>query len=311
MGAMSHAEAMREKRAESLGRNPRAFEAVGLPGADEKKFEGRRKHPGAYRIALDRIHPDQNQPRTEFDEAALERLAASLKARGQLQPIRVRWDEGRGSYVIVVGERRWRAATMAGLDALDCIVVDGEATPDDLLEDQLVENALREDLKPVEQARSYRALMDARGYTHRDLAERLNVAHTTVTRALGLLDLPEIVQARVDADEIKPSTAYAIASGIDDPDAQIEVADRVASEGLSRGEANEVIRQLAERKTRAGGPKAKGRGAKPKLVKSRVFKTESGIKITAERAKGIDPASLVGALQEALDKAKAEMGQGG
>ena len=152
---------------------------------------------------------------------------------------------------------------MAGLDALDCIVVEEDMTPDDLLEDQLVENAIREDLKPVEQARSYRALMEARGLTHRDLAERLNIAHTTVTRALGLLDLPEVVQAQIDAEVIKPTTAYAIATGLDDPAAQIEVAARVVAEGLSRDETAEVVRQKAEGKTsskptRAGGVRAGG-----------------------------------------------------
>ena len=78
---------------------------------------------------MGRIEPDPDQPREDFDPAALERLAESLRARGQLQPVRVRWDEGRGAYVLVCGERRWRAARMAGLQALSCIVMDAPASP--------------------------------------------------------------------------------------------------------------------------------------------------------------------------------------
>jgi ParB family chromosome partitioning protein len=305
-----NADAMRDKRAESLGRRP-SFAVPVSPGSQEKKFEGRRKHADACKIALERIVRDENQPRTEFDPDALERLAASLKARGQLQPCRVRWVEEIGHYVLVVGERRWRAAMMAGLDTLDCIVTEGPVSAEDLLEDQLVENALREDLKPVEQARSYRVLMSARGFTHRELAERLNVAHTTVTRALGLLDLPASVQEQVDDQEISPSTAYLIASTIEDPASQAEVAEQVVTKGLSREETVEVIRQATERKrARAGGDQTKGRGAskgKPKPVTSRLFKTTSGIRITAERSKGIEPALLLLAVEEVAAKLRAEL----
>jgi ParB family chromosome partitioning protein len=199
---------------------------------------------------------------------------------------------------------------MAGLDALDCIVVEGDMSPDELLEDQLVENAIREDLKPVEQARSYRALMEARGMTHRDLAERLNIAHTTVTRALGLLDLPEVVQAQVDDQKLSPSTAYVIAANLDDPEEQVEVAARVVSEGLSRGEATEVIRQVAERKPKAATTKAKGRGARPKLPTTRTIKAEGGLKVTVEGRKGFDPVALEAALRDALAKVIAENAQG-
>jgi ParB family chromosome partitioning protein len=313
MAIPTKAEAMRDKRAESLGRTPRAFDPAGSPGSDERKFDGRRKHTNAYRIALDKIERDENQPRTEFDAEALERLASSMKARGQLQPCRVRWEEGKGAYVIVVGERRWRAARMAGLESLDCIVVEGDMTPDDLLEDQLVENAIREDLKPVEQARSFRALMDARGLTHRDLALRLNIAHTTVTRALGLLDLPEVVQAQVDAEVIKPTTAYAIAAGLDDPEEQIAVAARVVAEGLNREETVEVVRQASERKpARAGGPKSKGRGATVAKAKPLPTERKLGIgkfKVTVSIAgkKGFDEATLAEVLKEALEQVTAKI----
>jgi ParB family chromosome partitioning protein len=309
MSGVARAETMREKRAESLGRRP-SLVGPSIPGAQEKKFEGRRKHADACKIALDRIMRDENQPRTEFDPDALDRLAASLKARGQLQPCRVRWSDDAAHYVLVVGERRWRAAMLAGLETLDCIVVDGEMSAEDLLEDQLVENALREDLKPVEQARSYRALMTARGMTHRDLAERLNVAHTTVTRALGLLDLPESVQVQVDTGELSPSTAYAIASNLDDEDAQREVAERVVSENLSRAATEKVIEQVAASRPRAA--KVKGRGAKakakpgPALIRERVIRTAEGRKVIVTGRKGFDLFDLLETLREAVAKIEAE-----
>ena len=96
--------------------------------------------------------PDPGQPRTEFDPEAIDRLAASLKVRGQLQPCRVRWVEEEGRYMIVVGERRWSAARRAGLASIACVVVQDGASREDILEDQIVENALRDDLKPVEMA---------------------------------------------------------------------------------------------------------------------------------------------------------------
>jgi ParB family transcriptional regulator, chromosome partitioning protein len=315
MGSLVQSEVMREKRAESLVRNPRAVASTGEAGSDEKKFEGRKKHPGACRISVDRITPDANQPRTEFDPEALERLAASLKARGQLQPIRVRWAAESAAYVIVVGERRWRAAMEAGMETLDCIVIEGDLSPEDLLEDQLVENAIREDLKPIEQARSYRLLMEARGLTHRDLAERLNVAHTTVTRALGLLELPESVQAQVDSDAISATTAYAIATGLDDPEAQREVAERVISEKLSRAETVEVVRQ----KAKAGGGKSKAASSKKsrgpgkgkvELPTERTLKTAVGIKVVASARKGFDVATWIQALEDAVRQAREKLDPG-
>ena len=170
----------------------------------DRQGEGRQ---AARRRVHDPARPDRpgpDQPRTEFDPEALERLAASLKARGQLQPIRVRWDDQADRYVVVVGERRWRAAALAGLESIACVVASGDATPEDLLEDQLVENALREDLRPIEQARAYRTLLAARGLTHRQLAERLQIGHASIARALALLDLPEPIQAEVEAGADRP-----------------------------------------------------------------------------------------------------------
>ena len=165
----------------SLSRSPSSGVPV-QPSAAARAYEGRTQLREACKIRLDRIVADANQPRKDFDEAALDELAESLKTRGQLQPIRVRWDEAADRYVVVVGERRWRAAQRAGLDSLVCVVAPGDATPEELLEDQLVENALRQDLKPIEEAKAYRQLLDSLGVSQRQLAERLHVSPQKITR---------------------------------------------------------------------------------------------------------------------------------
>jgi ParB family chromosome partitioning protein len=222
------------------------------------------KSKNAVEIPVAKIAPDPDQPREEFDEEALGRLAESLKARGQLQPIRVRWDEGRERYVILVGERRWRAAQMAGLASLSAVVVEGSVPPEELLAIQLVENCLREDLKPIEQAKAFKALMERNGWSARQVARELAIEHTGVARALALLMLPGDVQEAVEAGRIAPRTAYELTK-IDDPGEQAEAAREAAAGRLKRDE-------LAERTRK---PRA-GRGGRPR---SWSFSTER-VKLT-------------------------------
>jgi ParB family chromosome partitioning protein len=247
----------------------------------------------ALEIPADKIEPDLDQPREEFDEESMRRLADSVRARGILQPIRVRWDEGRKRYVIIAGERRWRASRMAGLASLPCVVDDRPATPGELLAMQMVENCLREDLKPIEQAKAFRALMDLNGWSGNQLAKELGVAQSGVVQALALLELPAPVQAAVDNGNLPASTAYTI-TALKDPAAQTELAARVVTERLSRAETAEAVRKVVSR------PEGKGRGAKPRKVTSRVIKTSSGAKVTVERTKGLDDAAVEVALEEAL-----------
>jgi ParB family chromosome partitioning protein len=206
----------------------------------------------AMEIPVDKIAPDPDQPREEFEPESLGRLAESLKTRGQLQPIRVRWDEPAGVYRIVCGERRWRAARMAGIETLSCVVVEGPVEPAELLALQLVENCLREDLRPIEQARAFRALMDRQGLSTHQLARELSVPQSSVVKALALLDLPESVQEQVEAGRLSTGTAYEV-SRVSDPNEQRAIAERVVSERLTRQEAVEAIRE------RAGGRAARSR----------------------------------------------------
>ena len=227
-----------------------------------------------------------------------------VKQRGQLQPIRVRWDEGRGVYVLVCGERRWRAARMAGLPTLTCVIMEGTIDLGELLALQLVENLLREDLQPIEQARAFRALMDRNGLVGQPACAELGIAQSNVVRALALLELPSGIQEKVEQGELSPSTAYEI-SKAPDVESQVEVAARVVADGLTRSEAIEAVRQAAGR--RPSQKTAKGRGAKARKVTERTFRTSAGYKITIENRRGIEPASLAAALRETFDRVEAEI----
>ena len=272
-----------------VGRTPRPDV---LPGATAPaRWQGVTKSKNAVEIPVDKIERDPRQPREEFDEDALNRLAESLKTRGQLQPIRVQWDEGRGVYLVMVGERRWRAARMAGLPTLSAVVVDGPIEPGELLAVQLIENCLREDLKPIEQAKAFKALMEQNGWSARQVARELAIDHTGVARALALLTLPEAIQDDVEAGRIAPRTAYEL-SKIEDPIEQAEAAKDAAAGLLKRDDAAQ----------RASKPaRAKGKGAsKPRKVTTRVFRTAAGPRLTVEWRKGLDDDLVRAALADAM-----------
>ena len=295
--------ASRDVAAESMGagRQPATMHRASTPPATPAtptRLQGIARSKDAATIPLDRIAPDPDQPREEFEEDALARLAESLKARGQLQPIRVRWDEASGIYRIIMGERRWRAARMAGLATLSCVITEGAIDPGDLLAIQLVENCLREDLQPIEQAKAFRTLMERHRWSQRRLADELGIVQSNVVRALALLDLPASVQEKVEQGALPPATAYEV-SKLADPAIQSEVAARVVAENLSRAETVEVIRQAAERTPRAKMA-GKGRAAvKARPKPTRTLKA-AGCKVTVENRRGVDDDLLIAALREAL-----------
>ena len=185
------------------------------------------------------LHPNRFQPRTYFDEAAIEDLVASVRAQGIIQPLVVT-PEGEG-YAIIAGERRWRAARKAGLEAVP-VVVRQVADDRELLELALVENLQRSDLNPIEEAEAYAALQEKFGLSQEEVAGRVGKARTTVTNALRLLRLPDEVldllrEGRLTAGQARPLLA------IQDPEEQIRLADRTVRDGLS---ARDLERLAAE-----------------------------------------------------------------
>jgi ParB family chromosome partitioning protein len=267
------------------------------------RWQGVAKSKNVVEIPVEKLHRDPNQPREEFEEEALARLAESIRTRGQLQPIRVRWDENLEVYVIIAGERRWRAARMAGVATVSAVVVEGNIPPAELLAVQLIENCLREDLRPVEQARAYRALLDQNGWSIRQLAAELALDHSAVAKNLKLLDLPESVQASVERGELPTWTAFEVAKA-ETPGLQEEIARRAVAERLTAAETAEAVRRSSPRETK-GKARTKGRGGARKVT-SRVFRTSVGVRVTLELRRGLDDAAIVAALEDALSQAQGD-----
>jgi len=184
------------------------------------------------------VVPNPRQPRQTFDDEAISDLAASIRQVGILQPVVVR-PAGDGTYQLVVGERRWRAARRAGLALIPALVI--ETDEQGALERALVENVHRQDLNAVEEAAAYQQLIDEAGLTHEDLAERLGLSRPTVTNALRLLDLPPSVQRLVVDRKLSAGHGRALLGLAGHPLLE-RVAQRVAAEGMSVRKTEEVVR---------------------------------------------------------------------
>jgi ParB family chromosome partitioning protein len=195
--------------------------------------------PGAYfeEIAIAAVTPNPRQPRQAFDEDALDELAASVREVGLLQPVVVR-KVMPGHYELIMGERRWRACQRAGLDHVPAIV--REAPDDDLLRDALIENLHREQLNPLEEAAAYQQLLDDFGATHEELAGKIGRSRPHISNTLRLLSLPPSVQKRVAASVLSAGHARALL-GLDDRQAQEQLAHRIVAEGLSVRAVEEIV----------------------------------------------------------------------
>ena len=240
--------------AESMGAGVERATRATQTSTTPARWQGVAKSKNAIEVPLDKIVPDPDQPREEFEPESLERLAESLKTRGQLQPIRVRWDEAQGKYVLICGERRWRAARIAGMATMSCVVSEGPIDAGELLALQLVENCLREDLRPIEQARAFKTLMDRNGWSGNQAAKALGIAQPTVVRALALLELPEPVQDQVEQGTSPPATAYEIGK-VHDP----ERSSRKSPTAWSRRASAAPRRSRPSASRRSGRPRSSGR----------------------------------------------------
>lgn len=241
------------------------------------------------RIEVQRIIPDPEQPRVEFSEEGLDRLAQSIREKGQLSPIRVRWSEELTQWVIVSGERRWRASVKAGLKTIDCCFHDEELSRSEILEQQLIENLLREDLQPIEEAQAFAELLKLNSWTGKQLAEALRVPPSKVSRALALLKLPADIQAQVAAGDVPARAAYEI-SRLTDEGQQRALAAKAAQERLTTEKTARVVRQ------RKGTPKPKSRGTR------QTFVTPEGWKVLVSCPRKANYHEVELALRYALDE---------
>ena len=223
-----------------------------LPTRGEEGLEGR---SGLLRAPIDSIDPNPNQPRETFDEEALDELAASIKQLGVLQPLLVR--EKVGGYELIAGERRLRAARRTGLAEVPVMVV--EADDRGSLERALVENIHRTDLNPIEEAAAYRQLIEDGGLTQDALAEHLGRSRVTISNALRLLSLPISVQALLVGGRLTAGHGKALL-GLESSPFQDRLARRVATEGLSVRETEDLVRKyqsMTGASTSGGGERAR------------------------------------------------------
>ncbi|MFO7947730.1 MAG: ParB/RepB/Spo0J family partition protein [Armatimonadota bacterium] len=196
-------------------------------------------------IPLDEIQPNPNQPRREMHEERLEELAASIEEHGILQPILVR--RRAGTYELVAGERRWRAAQKVGLDTISCLVQDIDDRTS--LQIALIENLQRDDLNDIELASGYRQLLDDFGLTQEELAQRIGKSRSAVTNTLRLLELPEEIQEAIRNGQISAGHGRALLALAAEPDEMQQLAQRITQEDLSVRQVEQMVREISEPET--------------------------------------------------------------
>ncbi len=220
----------------------------------------------ASEVPLSALRPNPSQPRKDFADARLQELADSIRQKGVLQPVLVEEDAA-GRYTIIAGERRYRAAKLAGLAKIPVIV--GRFAEEEKLEVALIENVQREDLTPIEEAQAYRRLMDMGGLSQEQVAAKVGKDRSTVSNSLRLLKLPEEMQQAVGRADMSSGHARAILAAVNPADQQL-LFRRIVERGLSVREAEEASSAMNRgRKTgRTGGAAAKpGREARPPEIR--------------------------------------------
>jgi ParB family chromosome partitioning protein len=194
-------------------------------------------------IPLEAIAPNPQQPRRAMSPEALQGLAASIREVGVLQPIVVRRGEEPGSFVLVAGERRWRASRLAGLKEIPALVREGDDVSG--LAEALVENLQREDLSALEEAAAYRQLLEDFGLTHEEVGARVGRSRPTITNTLRLLQLPSSVQGMLARGELSAGHCRALLA-LDDPGEAEQLARRAAEEGWPVRRLEEAVRARLE-----------------------------------------------------------------
>ncbi len=210
------------------------------------KAEKREEEPEAGRemfLKLSSIEPNHDQPRMDFREESLMELAESMKEYGVLQPLLV---QKKGDfYEIIAGERRWRAAKLAGLKEVPVVI--REYTKQQSMEIALIENVQREDLNPIEEAKAYQKLMQEFGLKQEEIATRVAKNRVTITNSMRLLKLDNRVQDMLIQNQITGGHARALLA-VDDPELQFQIAGRIVAENLSVREVEKLVKSLSKKK---------------------------------------------------------------
>ncbi|MCI5952482.1 MAG: ParB/RepB/Spo0J family partition protein [Anaerostipes sp.] len=210
------------------------------PQRRRRKSSSEASHQGVM-ISVNEIEPNRNQPRKTFDDASLQELAESIKQFGIIQPIVVKKKDE--YYEIIAGERRWRAAKIAGL--LEVPVIVKEYKENEIVEISLIENIQRENLNPIEEAQAYKTLMEEFELKQEEVAQKVSKSRSTITNSLRLLKLTKEVQEMLVEEKISMGHARALLA-ITDPDIQISVAKKVYEEALSVRDIEKLVKDMAK-----------------------------------------------------------------
>lgn len=232
---------MAAKGARGLGKGLDLLIPAAAQKADSVKSEDKVESSGAQEtlVKITKVEPNREQPRKNFDEDALQELADSIKQFGLLQPILVQ--DRKTHYEIIAGERRWRAAKLAGLKEVPVII--RNYTEQEIVEISLIENIQREDLNPIEEAQAYKKLLTEFNLKQDEVAERVSKSRTAVTNSMRLLKLCDEVQQMIIDDMISTGHARALIS-IEDPEQQYTIAQRVFDEKLSVRDVEKLVKDL-------------------------------------------------------------------
>lgn len=231
---------MAAKVKRGLGKGLDAIIPVSDSPAPEKTAAGAPDGKGAETIVrITQVEPNREQPRKNFDEDALQELADSIKQFGLLQPILVQ--DRKTYYEIIAGERRWRAAKLAGLKEVPVIIRD--YTEQEIVEISLIENIQREDLNPIEEAQAYKRLLTEFHLKQDEVAERVSKSRTAVTNSMRLLKLCDEVQQMIIDDMLSTGHARALIS-IEDPEQQYMIAQKIFDEKLSVRDVEKLVKNL-------------------------------------------------------------------
>ena len=228
-----------EKTVQSKPKTVKTVKEEKKVAVDTKKFSQQETSNGERMMKISMIEPNREQPRKKFDEDALQELSESIKQYGILQPLLV--SDKKDYYEIVAGERRWRAAKMAGLKEVPVVVK--EFSTQEIVEISLIENIQREDLNPVEEAMAYKRLIDEFHLKQDEIAERVSKSRTAVTNSMRLLKLDSRVQQMMGDEMISAGHARAILA-ISDPEQQYNAAMKVFDEKLSVRETEKLVKSI-------------------------------------------------------------------
>lgn len=208
---------------------------------------------GISTLPVREIEPDPDQPRKNFDGESLSALAQSITENGLLQPIAVRPKKAGPGYIIIAGERRWRAAKLAGLNEIPAVII--EADDRKVMELGLIENLQREDLNPIEEANGYKVLMSEYGLTQEEVAQRVGKSRPAVANALRLLALPDPVHLLLEEGKLSAGHARAILA-VPSGELQKKLAQKVIAEELSVRQTEALAKRLAAEPREAAEPKS-------------------------------------------------------